>query len=95
MIENAGEEENVSHWVIVHEKISNFKNAQGEISEMEPMPMSFVIFKKVSSEPFAAGDKVAMTFEVRWDQAPHLFITQIEKIDPSTALDLGGFYLEK
>jgi len=93
--EDLGKEGNLRHWVIVHEKIADFKNVQGQMTGMEPMPMNFAMFKKVSADEFHVGEKVLLTFEVRWDQPPHLFITHIEKMDEATPLDLGGFYLEK
>ncbi len=69
-----------------HEAIPDFKSAGGEVVGMEAMAMPFPVADPAMLDGLAAGDKVAFTFEVRWEGGKPLTITRLEKLPPETRL---------
>ncbi|HEY4330183.1 MAG TPA: copper-binding protein [Phycisphaerae bacterium] len=56
--------------------------------DMASMTMPFTVDTSVSLTDFAAGDKIAFTFQI--DKETHKeLITKIEKLPPDTVLNLG------
>jgi len=80
--------------VVHHEAVSGFRDREGKPSEMESMSMPFAVAPTVALAGIAPGDKVEMTFEVRWTGEPALRIVALRELPESTALDLGGPQLE-
>jgi Cu/Ag efflux protein CusF len=73
-----------------HEEIPEFVGKAGEVVGMKEMVMPFEqVAAGVSLADLAAGDKIELDFEVRWKQRPRTLVTRIEKLDPSTALNLA------
>ena len=77
-----------------HEAVPDFRDQDGKPSHMDSMSMPFAVAKEVSLAGIAPGDKVAMTFEVRWETQPTLRVIKLEELPESTALDLAGPTLE-
>ena len=77
-----------------HEAIADFRDREGKPSEMESMSMPFTVAPGVSLAGIAPGDKVEMTFEVRWEGGAPLRVVALHELPESTALDLGGPKLE-
>ena len=77
-----------------HEAIADFRDRQGKVSPMESMAMPFAVAPGVSLDGVTAGDKVEMTFEVRWQEGPPLLVVALRELDGATALDLGAPHLE-
>ncbi|MCB9800263.1 MAG: copper-binding protein [Candidatus Omnitrophica bacterium] len=79
---------------LLHEAIPDFRNAAGNIVGMQSMIMKFDLSPEVSAGELALKDKVAIQFDVNWYKNPRLVITQLEKLDADTVLDLNGYSLE-
>lgn len=77
-----------------HEAVADFRDRDGKPSHMDSMSMPFAVAHDVSLAGIAPGDKVAMTFEVRWDAEPTLRIVKLSELPETTALNLGGPTLE-
>ena len=77
-----------------HEAIRDFRDRDGKPSHMDSMSMPFAVAPEVSLAGVAPGDKIEMTFEVRWEGLPTLRIVKLQELPESTALDLGGPTLE-
>lgn len=69
-----------------HEAIPDFKSSEGEAVGMESMTMPFPLADPALAEGLAAGDKIELEFEVRWDGGNPLSITAIDKLPPETRL---------
>ncbi len=69
-----------------HEALPDFKSSQGEVVGMESMTMPFPLADPALADSLAAGDKIEMEFEVRWDSGNPLSITAIEKLPSETSL---------
>lgn len=77
-----------------HEAVADFRDREGKPEHMDSMSMPFAVAPEVSLAGIAPGDKVAMTFEVRWDSLPTLRIVKLQELPETTALNLGGPTLE-
>jgi len=77
-----------------HEDVPDFRDRDGKPSHMDSMSMPFTLAPELPMSGIAVDDKVAITFEVRWNAQPTLRITKIEELPAETALDLGGPKLE-
>lgn len=77
-----------------HEAVRDFRDREGKPEHMDSMSMPFAVAPEVSLAGVAPGDKVEMTFEVRWDSQPTLRVVKLHELPESTALDLGGPTLE-
>jgi len=84
----------IDELLVHHEAVTDFRDRNGKPSHMDSMSMPFVVAPEVSLAGIAPGDKVAMTFEVRWDSLPTLRIVKLSELPESTALNLGGPTLE-
>lgn len=71
-----------------HESIPDFRNSKGAEVGMMSMTMPFGAPAALDLAGFAAGDRVAATFEVRWS-APKmpLRVTRLERLPAGTALE--------
>lgn len=79
---------------LLHEAIPDFRNAAGNVVGMHSMLMKFDLAPGVSPEGLSVKDKVSVDFNVNWYGNPRLIITEIEKLDVQTVLDLEGYTLE-
>jgi Cu/Ag efflux protein CusF len=71
-----------------HESIPDFRDSKGETVGMASMTMPFSAPAALDLAGFAAGDRVAATFEVRWKAARMpLQVTRLEKLPAGTALE--------
>ena len=86
--------EGVGDLTVHHETIPDFRDREGKPSEMESMSMPFAVAPGVSLAGVAPGDKVEMTFEVRWSGDVPLHVVELRELPESTALDLGAPQLE-
>ena len=86
--------EGVGDLTVHHETIADFRDRDGKPSEMESMSMPFAVAPDVSLAGIAPGDKVEMTFEVRWQGDVPLRVVALRELPESTALELGGPKLE-
>jgi hypothetical protein len=76
-----------SELLIHHETVPDFVDSSGKTVEMQSMTMPFSLADGVSLVGISRGDKVELTFEVRWHGAPPLQLTAIHKLPPDTELD--------
>ncbi len=76
-----------SELLIHHETVPKFVDSGGQTVVMESMTMPFPLADGVSLGGIDRGDKVEMTFEVRWNGAPPLQVTAIRELPPDTRLD--------
>jgi Cu/Ag efflux protein CusF len=72
---------------IRHAAIDNFVDRSGAVVGMDSMAMSFALGPETSATGIAVGDKVAFTFEVRWDSSPTLRLTAIETLPADAPID--------
>ena len=79
-----------SELMVHHEMIPDFENAEGKVVGMNAMIMPFPLAEGVSLEGFEPGDKVEMTFEMRFKPKTFYEVTEISEIPEETELDLGG-----
>lgn len=73
-----------------HEAIPGFVDRKGEKVGMMSMTMPFGVAPGVSLDGLAAGDKVEVTFDVRWERNPPPQITAIRELPADTRLELSG-----
>jgi hypothetical protein len=75
---------------IHHESIPDFKNKFGDIQPMKTHEMPFPdLAPGLSLDSFAVGDKVELTFEVRWKSDQTWLLTKLSKLNPDTDLQLS------
>lgn len=70
-----------------HEAVPDFVGSEGEVVGMASMTMPFPVAASVDIDDLEAGDKVEMTFEVRWDGERPLRVVEVEKLPADTVLD--------
>ncbi|MBL0927057.1 MAG: copper-binding protein [Phycisphaerales bacterium] len=79
-----------SDFMVFHEAIPEFKGPKGSLG-MDVMEMPFPLADDVTLEGLRVGDKVRLTFVVRFDarlDVPRGYeATRIEKLPPDTRLD--------
>lgn len=72
---------------IHHEAIPDFVNDKGVEVGMDSMTMPFPLAPGVSLEGYAAGDRIAFEFEVRWQgEGRPMAITRLERLPDGTRL---------
>ena len=71
-----------------HERIANFKDREGKTAPMPSMVMIFGLDKSLKLP--APGAKLALEFDVRWNERPTLLITRLEVLPEQTALTLSS-----
>lgn len=74
-------------FMVKHEPIPNYVNQKGEVVGMNAMTMPFPPADEKLLEGLAVGDKVLLTWEVRWFGDPRSIVTKIEKLPPETELN--------
>lgn len=70
-----------------HESVPDFVDSEGEVVGMASMTMPFPVAEDVDVDDLEAGDKVEMTFEVRWEDGRPLRVVGVEELPRDTALD--------
>ena len=75
--------------VVYHEAVPEFVDRKGERSGMDSMPMPFAVSEEIPLEGIEKGDKVELTFELRWKGAPTLLVTGLTELPAETDLRLG------
>lgn len=75
-------------WVLHHEAITDYKNREGKVVGMAPMPMKFAFEKGLGAESLRKGDKVKVLFELRYNAFPQLLVTRVTPLPKETALSL-------
>lgn len=70
-----------------HESVPDFVDSEGEVVGMASMTMPFPVAEDVDVDDLEPGDKVEMTFEVRWDDGRPLRVVGVEELPADTALD--------
>jgi hypothetical protein len=75
--------------MVHHEAIPEFVDRKGERSGMDSMTMPFEVAEEVPLAGVAPGDKVEMTFEVRWKDAS-LRVVRLTELPADADLRLGG-----
>ncbi len=78
-----------SELLIHHEPVPDFVDFSGKKVGMQSMTMPFPLADGVSLAGIDRGDKVEMSFEVRWHGAPPLQVTEIHELPPDTELHFG------
>ena len=77
-----------------HEAVPDFHDRKGRPEPMDSMTMPFAVGPGVSLDGIAVGDRVEMTFELRWEGTPPVRIVSLHELPAGTALQLGGRTLE-
>lgn len=75
--------------MILHEEIPDFVGIDGTTAAMHSMSMEFGVAGDVSTAGLKVGDKIAFTFEVRWEGGEPLLITKLEVLPADTTLRLA------
>lgn len=70
-----------------HESVPDFVDSGGEVVGMASMTMPFPVAESVDVDDLEAGDKIEMTFEVRWNEGSPLRVVEVEELPADTALD--------
>ncbi len=70
-----------------HESVPDFVDSQGEVVGMASMTMPFPVAESVDVDDLEPGDKVEMTFEVRWSGDRPLRVVEVEELPADTVLD--------
>lgn len=70
-----------------HESVPDFVDSEGEVVGMASMTMPFPVAEDVDMDDLETGDKVEMTFEVRWNDGRPLRVVGLEELPADTALD--------
>lgn len=73
--------------LIHHEALPEFRNQKGEAVGMEAMAMPFPVAEAALVDGVEVGDRIAFSFEVRWDDGPPLLLTHLETLGPEERLD--------
>lgn len=71
---------------IQHEAIDEFVDHDGNVVGMESMAMPFPVAKIDDLEGLAVGDKIAFSFEVRWEGGHPLRLTELQALPSDTRL---------
>jgi hypothetical protein len=66
---------------IQHQAIADFRDRNGKVVGMPAMTMAFALSPGVNAQELQVGDAVNMTFEMRWEQTPSLWIVELTKAD--------------
>jgi hypothetical protein len=73
-----------------HEEIPDFVGRDGTVTGMKEMIMDFpTMHPSVDLGALKVGEKVAITFEVRYKSEPRSVITKIERLGADVTLSLG------
>ena len=75
--------------VVQHEAIPTFTDPDGKKVGMMAMTMPFAVAGRVSLQGVNPGDKIAFTYEVRFESDPRNLVTRIVKLPTSTQLKLS------
>ena len=75
--------------MIHHEAIPEFVDRKGERSGMDSMTMPFTLAPEAGATDLQEGDKVEITFELRWKDG-NLRIVRLTELPAGTELNLGG-----
>lgn len=75
---------------IRHESIPDFVNRDGDVVGMRPMIMQFTPAPDLDLSALVVGDKISFTFDVDWDGAPLMLVTEIEPLPADTELDFSA-----
>lgn len=72
---------------IRHEPVPDFVGFEGDVVGMASMTMPFPLADSVDLDDVEEGDKVEMTFEVRWEGSPPLQVVELHELPADTELD--------
>lgn len=89
VVQEVGKRDDELSVAVHHERIEAFRDRDGKTAPMSSMVMIFGVAPALVASRLARGDKVALDFEVRWDERPALRITRIETLPADTALSLA------
>ncbi len=73
--------------LIAHEAIQSFADQDGKTVGMPAMTMPFHVATSDRLTGVAVGDRVGLTFGVRWSNGPPLEILVVEPLGPDVRLD--------
>jgi hypothetical protein len=76
--------------MVLHETVPEFVDRKGETTGMESMTMPFSVAADVPLTGLAEGDKVEMTFEVRWQGPTILLVTALRELPADAEVAVGG-----
>ena len=76
--------------VVFHEAIPDFVDRKGERSGMDSMTMPFGVAPDVELAGLAEGDKVEITFELRWQDRQPLRIVRLDELPGDTEVRVGA-----
>lgn len=78
-----------TEFMIQHQAIDDFVDAEGRQVGMDSMTMSFPLAPGVSTAGLAVGDPVEFTLHVDWRATPPVHITRLAKLPPGTLIVFG------
>jgi Cu/Ag efflux protein CusF len=73
-----------------HEPLPDFVGFEGDVVGMASMTMPFPLADSVDLDDVEEGDKVEMTFEVRWEGSPPIRIVELQELPSGTELDFDS-----
>lgn len=74
---------------IHHEAIPTFKDREGATAPMPSMTMVFGLTRELRGVSLRPGSKLALEFDVRWEERPLLVITKLSQLPDDTQLTLS------
>lgn len=76
--------------VVFHEAIPEFVDRKGERSGMDSMTMPFGVAPDVPLDGVAEGDKVELTFELRWADPQPLRVVRLTELPGDAPVSVGA-----
>jgi hypothetical protein len=78
-----------TEFIVKHEPVDNFRNADGQIVGMSTMGMPFTPGKGVSLEEIKPGDKIEMRWVLQWKPEAKEYVESVRKLPMETQLRFG------
>jgi len=70
-----------------HESIPDFRDLRGRHTGMASMTMPFHLDEAIDASTLAAGERVEVDFEVRWNDRAPLRVVRVAALAPGTRLE--------
>jgi Cu/Ag efflux protein CusF len=78
-----------TEFIVKHEPVDNFRNANGQIVGMSTMSMPFTPGKGLLLEGIKPGDKIEMRWILQWKPEAKEYVESVRKLPAETQLRFG------